>query len=55
MVGVRYTEHWNPFPWYILGEVNTGCPSKIGTASSDRGERTASARIGGKVELCGLY
>ena len=30
--GVRHKEHWNPPAQYILGEVNTGCPSKVGSA-----------------------
>lgn len=51
MVRGRRKDHWNPLAWYILGEVNTGCPSKVGSALSDRGGGAASAGMGGSVEF----
>lgn len=49
--GSETSEHWNSLTWYILGEVNTGCPSKVGSTLSDTGERDASVGVGGSVEF----
>ena len=51
VVGVRHKEHWNPLVWYILGEVNTGGPSKGGSGLADREERATSAKPGSSVEF----
>lgn len=49
--GRRHKEHWNPFAWYMLSQVNTGCPSKGGSALPGREERAAPAGMGGLVEF----
>lgn len=38
-----HKDHWNPLAWYILDEVNIGCPSKGRSALSE--ERAASAEM----------
>lgn len=51
MVRGRRKDYWNFFVWYILGEVNIGCLSKVGLVLLDRGGGVVFVGMGGLVEF----